>query len=115
MNKKIKRLFTPNMRLYFLILAVFAAITFVFKEQARAIAVIELIAVAVLLIYSQYSARRRNSEILEYIESLTYNVDSAAKDNIHSAATKYSQGNWHCRPEIPECLLPNGGKTYFPL
>ena len=82
MNKRIKRLFAPNMRLYFLILVVFAAVTFIFKEHAKTVAVIELIAVIVLLIYSRYNTRRRNGEILSYIESLTYNVDSAAKDNL---------------------------------
>jgi len=81
-NKKIKRLFEPNMRLYFLLLVVFAAATFLFGSHAKTLAIVEIGVVVVLFFYSMYAGRKRNAEILKYIESLTYNVDSAAKDNL---------------------------------
>ncbi len=82
MNKKIKRMFEPNLRLYFILLVLFAIATFIFSQHAKVIAIIEICVVAVLFIYFAYSNKKRNSEILKYIESLTYNVDSAAKDNL---------------------------------
>ena len=82
MNKKIKRLFEPNLRLYFILLVIFAAATFFLGEYSTTLAIAEACIVVIVLIIYIYTGRRRNKEILNYIENLTYNVDSAAKDNL---------------------------------
>ena len=42
MNKKIKRMFEPNLRLYFILLVLFAIATFIFFQHAKVIAIIEI-------------------------------------------------------------------------
>jgi len=79
LNKKIKRLFEPNMRLYFILLVVFAGVTFLTGKQNAVIAYAEAALIVALYFYSRASLRRRNRELTKYIESVTQNVDSAAR------------------------------------
>ena len=64
----------PGNRLYLLILIIFAAITFVFKQE---LAIAEIAVIALLIIYSLLTARRRRKQLVEYIEDVTYNAESA--------------------------------------
>ena len=78
MNKKIMRLIEPSMRLYLIFLVLFAAVTLILRQYYLAAA--EGGIIILLLIYSAVTARRRRKKLLEYIEDVTYNVDSATKD-----------------------------------
>lgn len=78
MNKKLMRLFEPSMRLYLIILVLFAAVTLILRQYYLAAA--EGGIIILLLIYSAVTARKRRKRLLEYIEDVTYNVDSATKD-----------------------------------
>ena len=82
MNKKMKKALEPNLRFYFVMLVTFCAITFFFGQHNREIAIIEAGVIVLLFIYSRLSAGRRSREIVKYIESVTYNVDTATKDTL---------------------------------
>ncbi len=82
MNNKIKRLLEPNVRFYFIVLLLFAALTIFFGNYGLRLAVIEVIFIVALFIYSKATERKRSREILNYIESVTHSVDAAANDTL---------------------------------
>ena len=79
MNKNIKRLLEPGMRLYFVFLVVFAGLAFLFNIH---LAIAELAITALLLIYSVVVNRRRRAELENYIESVTYDAETAKSDTL---------------------------------
>ncbi|MDR2357112.1 MAG: DHH family phosphoesterase [Oscillospiraceae bacterium] len=70
------------MRLYFIMLVVFAACTFFFGRNNWVLAAAELAVIALLLVYTRYSARKRSEELLHYIEHVASDVDTAAKSTL---------------------------------
>ena len=85
MNKKIKRLIKPNFRFYFIMLIIFALATFFVQGYSRELALIESGIIILLFIYSRISARNRQRDILQYIESVTFDRDVATQDNLKNA------------------------------
>ena len=79
MNQKLSRLLRPSMRLYFLILVIFAIVT-VFVSPIVAAA--EGGVIVLLFIYSQIKMSRQRSELVDYIEEVTYSVESVHRDNM---------------------------------
>ena len=75
MNKKFKRLVEPNMRLYFIMLLIFAVGTFVLGNTILALA--ELGIIIILFIYSSITRKKRSQAIMEYIENVTGDIDTA--------------------------------------
>ena len=79
MNKKISHLLEPSVQLYFACLVVFVVASAFFNLY---LAAAEGAAVVLLALYFRSSNRRRRREIVKYIETLTGNVDVAAKDSM---------------------------------
>ena len=79
MNKKILRLVEPGMSLFLFVLIIFAAVTFFFHME---LAMVEGGVILLLIIYSLISARRKRRALVEYIETVTYNVESAKTDTL---------------------------------
>jgi c-di-AMP phosphodiesterase-like protein len=79
MNQKLQKFIEPSMRLYLLVLVCFAAVSVFFDWR---LAAAEGGLVLVLVIYSMVSARRKRRELVEYIESVTYNVAEAKNDTL---------------------------------
>lgn len=79
MNNNIKRLLEPGTQLYFVFLVIFAGVSFFFN---RKYAVVELIIVVLLFIYSVIINRRRRKDFMKYIESVTYDVETAQSDTL---------------------------------
>ena len=79
MNKIKKRLGDPGSRFYILGLFVFAAVTSVFFHE-HYLALGEAVTALVLLIFHTVMARRRQKELMQYIQSVTYESE-AARDN----------------------------------
>lgn len=75
-----KKLLQPGTRLYFVFLIIFAAVTFFFNETTLAIA--EVAIIVLLAVYSIIMNRRRQKELLEYIESVTYDAETAKNDTL---------------------------------
>ena len=81
-KNKLSHLVEPGLRLYFLCLIVFAAVTALFSVPAAAA---ELAVVVILYLYFRRSNALRQKEILKYIENVTCNMDSATKDTMVNA------------------------------
>lgn len=80
MNKKnISRLLEPRIRLYFFFLLAFAAASAFFNYY---VAGIEAAVVVILYLYFHMTNVRRQRQILQYIETVTYDVDTATKDTM---------------------------------
>ena len=79
MNKKLQKLIEPGIRLFLLIMVVFAVVTFFFNEQ---LAAIEAIVIALLIIYSLINARHRRRQLVSYLEDVTYNTESAKNNTL---------------------------------
>ena len=79
MNKKIQRLIEPGTQLYLFIMLVFAAATLFFHRE---LAIAEGIIIVTLVIYSIISGKRSRRELIEYIESITYDVETAKNDTL---------------------------------
>ncbi|MBQ6540611.1 MAG: DHH family phosphoesterase, partial [Oscillospiraceae bacterium] len=84
MNKKVKKMLEPNMRFLFFFLIVFAVLTYFDDKHNHIIAYVELGIVILLYIYTRVTEARRRNEILEYIESVTSDLDTAAKDSLQN-------------------------------
>ena len=81
-KNKLTHLLEPSLRLYFVFLLLFAAVSALFNV---AVAVIEAAVVAVLYLYFRRSNAQRQKEIVKYIESVTCNMDTATKDTMVNA------------------------------
>lgn len=78
-KNKLTHLLEPSLRLYFLFLLIFALISLLFSWP---MAVAELVVVAILYFYFRRSNAQRQKEILNYIERVSTNMDSATKDTM---------------------------------
>ena len=82
LNRLIKQVFGTSTRLFFLVLILFAVATFFFGQYTLELAAIELGAAVLLYVYSRIAGRRRGKEMVQYIESVTSNIDSATKNTL---------------------------------
>ena len=80
MNKKLPRLFQPNMRLYFLVLFAFAVATFFIGNNGRILSAIEVCILICLLIYMRVTSKRRTDKLLDYLESMSEGLDTTIRD-----------------------------------
>ena len=83
-NRKIKSLLSTNIQLYVIILVLFAIATFFFGKYSTILAGAEIATILILLVYTRVSGRRRSREMLQYIESVTANIDNATKNTLQS-------------------------------
>ncbi len=84
MKKKLKWYLTPSNRLYFIVMAVFALVTIFFGRNNLILGLAEVAVLAALFIYTRLSNRERSREALEYIASVTANLDPAAGNLLQS-------------------------------
>ena len=80
MNKKFQRLIEPSVRMYLFFLVVFAAASLFFKQYI--LAAVEAGVILLLVVYSMILARKRRRELVDYIESVTYEADSARNNTL---------------------------------
>lgn len=79
MNNNLKRLLEPGTRLYLLFLVIFAGSACFFSLE---LAAAEGSIIVLLIIYSIIINHRRRREFMEYIESVTYDVETAKNDTL---------------------------------
>ena len=82
MNKKLTKMFQPSMRLYFMILIFFAVLTFFFGHYGRYLAIAEAIIIIFIVVYTKKSNKKRTSQLVNYIETVTDNMDFATKHSL---------------------------------
>ncbi|MCL2222413.1 MAG: DHH family phosphoesterase [Oscillospiraceae bacterium] len=80
MSKKLPRFLRPNVRLYFLLLLAFAALTFFLGEYGRVLAGAQILVIIVVAIYLRHSTRRRTEKLLNYLESISDSMDLTIRD-----------------------------------
>ncbi len=78
----VTKVFEPNIRMYLLLLVVFAAASYFLREWADKVAIVEASVILVLIVGWFILRRRRSREILEYIESVTSNIGTAAQGSL---------------------------------
>ena len=78
-NKKLSRLLEPNLKLYFLCLALFAVAA---VPVSPLLAVAEAAATAALYVYFTKRDQKRRQTILQYIDNMTGSVDTASKSTL---------------------------------
>ena len=79
-NKKIKRLAEPGIGIYLFFLALFAAASLFFRQYYLAAA--EGVIFAALLVYALVVRRRKEKQLSAYIESITYDTESAKNSTL---------------------------------
>ncbi len=77
LSRRLARTLTPKVGLYFAALLLMAAVTFFWRWD---VALVELILVAVLAIWTIFSVRRQRLDAGKYLEGLLGSVDKAARD-----------------------------------
>ena len=82
MNKKFSSMLQPSMRFYFIILILFAVVTFFFGPTSKWLAGGEAVIILLLAIYTRIASKKRGEKLLEYIESVTDNMDTATMDTL---------------------------------
>ena len=80
MNNKVQRFIEPNMRFYLIILFLFVVVTFFFGDTRLAEA--ELLVLILLVVYSAVISQKKRRELVAYIDSITYDVQSAKNDTL---------------------------------
>lgn len=80
MTRKLPRFLRPNVRLYFLLLIIFAITAFFFGEHGRILAGIQMLIIIAVAIYLRHSTRRRTEKLLNYLESISDSMDLTVRD-----------------------------------
>jgi len=79
-SKKLPRFLQPNVRLYFLLLIIFAVSTFFFGYYSSILAGIQVVIIFIAAIYLHTATRRRNIKLLSYLESMSESMDLTVRD-----------------------------------
>ena len=79
MNKKVSRLLKPGMRLYFTVIVVFIIAAALVDYR---LGVGFGIAGLLLAVYSKITTRRQRNKLLDYVEEITYKVDTVRRDHM---------------------------------
>ena len=99
-KKKISRLLEPRIRLYFFFLLAFAIVSLFFNYI---VAAVEGAVVLGLYLHFRITDIHRQRQILQYIEDITYDVDTATKDTVLNAPLPMVIFN----PETEEVIWSN--------
>lgn len=100
MSKNVNKLTEPNMRLYFLLAAVFCAVTLWIEPI---LGLVEAGVMALTYVYFRRTAQKRREGIQRYVEDMTDDVASAGKSSMLSAPFAMMV----FRPDTQEVLWSN--------
>ena len=79
MNQKLNRMLEPRVKIYLVVLLIFAVITCVLNSY---VGLAELILVGLLFVFYLFTRSRRRKETAKYIAGITSNIDAASKDTM---------------------------------
>jgi len=80
LNKKLPRLFQPNIRLFFILLTAFAVSAFFFGKYSHMLAAIQLLVIIFLALYLRIASRKRTAKLLNYLETISDSMDLTVRD-----------------------------------
>lgn len=79
LNKKLQRFAEPGVKMYILIMCVFAALTIFYSRE---LAAAEAVVITGLMVFSVVRARKNRRELMQYIESVTYDAETAKNNTL---------------------------------
>ncbi|MDR0447018.1 MAG: DHH family phosphoesterase [Oscillospiraceae bacterium] len=82
MDNKLPRFLRPSMRLYFILLIIFAVVTFFFGSERHILAISEFAVIALLAIYTRVDNKKRADRLAQYLEAVTDGIDTAAESSL---------------------------------
>ena len=82
-ESKLQRALMPNSRMFLLFLIVFAVITFFFSDRLW-LSICEGVIILLLIIYSVIMRARKRRTLERYIESVTYDTESARNNTLQN-------------------------------
>jgi len=80
MSKKLPRFLQPNVRLYFLLLILFAIASFFIGGYGRWLAGVQVLIIIMAAIYLRFATRQRTVKLLNYLESISDSMDLTVRD-----------------------------------
>lgn len=80
---KIQRALMPNSRMFLLFLIIFAVATFFFSDQLW-LSIAEGVIILSLIVYSLIMQRTKRKALMRYIESVTYDAESAKNNTLQN-------------------------------
>ena len=81
LNKKTQNLFQPSLKMYLFVMVLFAAATVFFSRE---LAIAEGGLIFILVIYTLISNKKRAKKVQAFIESVTYNAESATNNTLQN-------------------------------
>ena len=85
-ESKLQRALMPNSRMFLLFLIVFAVLTFLFSDRLW-LSIGEGVIILLLIIYSVIMRARKRRTLERYIESVTYDTESARNNTLQNIPT----------------------------
>ena len=82
-ESKLQRALMPNSRMFLLFLILFAVITFFFSDRLW-LSICEGVIILLLIIYSVIMRARKRRTLERYIESVTYDTESARNNTLQN-------------------------------
>lgn len=82
-NSKLQRALMPNSRMFLLFLIIFAVATFFFSDQLW-LSIAEGCIILILIVYSLIMRRSKRKALMRYIESVTYDAESAKNNTLQN-------------------------------
>lgn len=82
-NSKLQRALMPNSRMFLLFLIIFAVATFFFSDQLW-LSIAEGGIILILIVYSLIMRRTKRKTLMRYIESVTYDAESAKNNTLQN-------------------------------
>ena len=99
-NKKLSRLLEPNLKLYFIFLAIFAVSAFMVNPS---LGLIQGAVTGLLYFYARQLNQKRKQNVLQYIDSVTGSVDTASKSTLVNSPLPIMV----FRPDVGEVIWSN--------
>lgn len=82
-NSKLQRALMPNSRMFLLFLIAFAVATFFFSDRLW-LSAAEGVVILILIVYSLIMQRTKRKALMRYIESVTYDAESAKNNTLQN-------------------------------
>lgn len=92
MNKKSQRPSEPGVRAYLLFLILFAAASLLAEQYI--LAAVEGGIIVVLVVYAIITGRNNRRELMEYIESITYDTETAKNNTLQNFPLPIAVFGW---------------------
>jgi c-di-AMP phosphodiesterase-like protein len=81
-NNKLPRFLRPSRLLYFILLIIFAGLSFFFGDKRHILAAAEASVILLLAVYTRLDTKKRADRLAQYLEAVTGGIDTAAQNSL---------------------------------